>query len=132
MAVVLTMAVVLALAPQRRVLDAAPQSPFAAGPHASHHSTDANFRAWPALNDVATRHAVNAGRRHRLHLGANNGGADPTLDLFSGGTLMDRFALALAARKAVDRKVVLLRRAAVPQLSPQQFRPLPPFVLGIL
>ena len=104
----LTMLVLALSPPQRRVLvpDDRPQSPFAAGHHASHLSTDAAFRAWPALNDVATRHAVNAGRRYRLHLKADDGaaGSDPTLELFSGGSLMDRFALALAARKAIDRK----------------------------
>lgn len=67
---------------------------------------DANFRAYPALNDDATRMAVNAGRRHRLHLKDTDGSeeVDPTVELFSDGSLMSRFALALAARKAVDRK----------------------------
>ena len=93
-------------APQRRTADGGP-SPFAAGLHAAHAAADARFRAWPALNDEATRHAVNAGRRYRLHLreeGGTAAGGDPTAALFSGGTLMGRFGLALAARRAVDRK----------------------------
>ena len=60
----------------------------------------ATFRAWPALNDEGTRKAVNAGRRFRLHLqnasAAEASGGDPTLELFQGDTLMNRFALALA------------------------------------
>ena len=60
----------------------------------------ATFRAWPALNDEGTRKAVNAGRRFRLHLqnasAAEASGGDPTLELFQGETLMNRFALALA------------------------------------
>ena len=60
----------------------------------------ASFRAWPALNDEATRKAVNAGRRFRLHLQnasvAEASGGDPTLELFQADTLMNRFALALA------------------------------------
>ena len=55
----------------------------------------ATFRAWPALNDEATRMAVNAGRRFRLHL-ANETRDDPTYALFEGDALMNRFALALA------------------------------------
>ena len=59
------------------------------------------FRAWPALNDEGTRRAVNAGRRFRLHLQNASAaelalGGDPTLELFQGDTLMNRFALALA------------------------------------
>ena len=78
--------------PQRRVFAQAatmlpPESP-------------ASFRAWPALNDEATRKAVNAGRRFRLHLqnasAAEASGGDPTLELFQADTLMNRFALALA------------------------------------
>ena len=48
---------------------------------------DANFRAYPALNDDATRMAVNAGRRHRLHLKDTDGSeeVDPTVELFSDG-----------------------------------------------
>ena len=63
----------------------------------------ATFRAWPALNDEATRMAVNAGRRFRLHL-ANETPADPTYALFEGDALMNRFALALARRRSIDRK----------------------------
>ena len=63
----------------------------------------ATFRAWPALNDENTRRSVNAGRRFRLHL-QNSSTEDPTLELFQGDTLMNRFALALARRKAIDRK----------------------------
>ena len=55
----------------------------------------ATFRAWPALNDEATRMAVNAGRRFRLHL-ANETQDEPTYALFEGDALMNRFALALA------------------------------------
>ena len=55
----------------------------------------ATFRAWPALNEEATRMAVNAGRRFRLHL-ANETRDDPTYALFEGDALMNRFALALA------------------------------------
>ena len=64
----------------------------------------ATFRAWPALNDEGTRKAVNAGRRFRLHLQNASAAEDPTLELFQGDSLMNRFALALARRKAVDRK----------------------------
>ena len=71
------------------------------GTHAA-ASDDTAFRAWTALNDVTMRHAVNAGRRHRLHLSGEPD--DPTMELFGGGTLMDRFALALARRRCVDRK----------------------------
>ena len=52
------------------------------------------------MNDEGTRKAVNAGRRFRLHLqnasAAEALGGDPTLELFQGDTLMNRFALALA------------------------------------
>ena len=49
--------------------------------------------------------AVNAGRRYRLHLLSNSSATvDPTRELFSGETLMSRFAMALAQRKALDRK----------------------------
>ena len=58
----------------------------------------ASFKAWPALNSEETRFAVNAGRRHRLHLD------EPTRELFRSDTLLGRFGLALAERKAVDRK----------------------------
>ena len=61
--------------------------------------SDASFKAWPALNDEATRRAVNAGRRHRLHLD------DATLALLDErDSLLAKFARALAVRKAVDRK----------------------------
>lgn len=63
--------------------------------------SDANFRAFPALNNATLRMAMNAGRRHRLHLEDDG----HTLEFFSKqNALMDRFALALARRKAVDRK----------------------------
>ena len=63
------------------------------------------FRAWPALNDDDIRLAVNAGRRFRLHLQDDDPSApDPTLELFQGDSLMNRFARALAAKKAIDRK----------------------------
>ena len=84
-------------APQRRTTSNAPlRSVFV------QHATNmppaqppATFRAWPALNDEATRMAVNAGRRFRLHL-ANETRDDPTYALFEGDALMNRFALALA------------------------------------
>jgi hypothetical protein len=89
----------------------APVNPFlpTAAVRASAQVTDASFRAYPALNDEIKRMAVNAGRRHRLHLvdtaGANGDQVvDPTSELLSDGSLMSRFGLALAARKAVDRK----------------------------
>lgn len=97
----------LAVAPQRRISTvSAPYISTAAGPITLPMQADAAFRAWPALNDEATRRSVNAGRRYRLHLreDALDADADPTLSLFSGDTLMGRFALALAQRKAVDRK----------------------------
>ena len=92
-------------APQRRTTSNAPlRSVFV------QHATNmppaqppATFRAWPALNDEATRMAVNAGRRFRLHL-ANETRDDPTYALFEGDALMNRFALALARRRSIDRK----------------------------
>ena len=91
-----TRATLLAMAavtpPARRVLQ-----PLAAGPLAV---ADASFRAWPALNSEATRHAVNAGRRHRLHL-QDAVGPDPTRELFAGDALMARFGRALAERRAL-------------------------------
>ena len=81
-----------ALPPQRRV--------FAQAATMLPPEAPASFRAWPALNDEATRKAVNAGRRFRLHLqnasAAEASGGDPTLELFQADTLMNRFALALA------------------------------------
>ena len=47
--------------------------------------------------------SVNAGRRYRLHL-QDDGQADPTLLLLQGDSLMNKFALALARRRAIDRK----------------------------
>jgi hypothetical protein len=90
--------------PQRLSVESNPINPFlpTAAVSASAQVTDAAFRAYPALNDEATRMAVNAGRRHRLHL--VDAAEDPTLDLLSDGSLMSRFGLALASRKAVDRK----------------------------
>lgn len=64
---------------------------------------EATFRAWPALNDDTMRCAVNAGRRYRLHL-QDDGREDPTLLLLQGDSLMNKFALALAQRRAIDRK----------------------------
>lgn len=87
--------------PARRVLESAGQ-PLATGPLAV---ADASFRAWPALNDEATRYAVNAGRRHRLHLQPEDAtGPDPTRELFAGDALMARFGRGLAERRAIDRK----------------------------
>ena len=96
--------------PRRRVVDRAPPTPLPVSPFLpTNPPVDAGFKAWPALNDEATRRAVNAGRRHRLHLQngvdeSGSGEVDPTLELFRGDSLMCRFALALAARKAIDRK----------------------------
>jgi hypothetical protein len=109
----------LGLAPQRRVQERVQQA--AASPAASALSTatpfvqaasnglppkvDATFRAWPALNNETTRRAVNAGRRFRLHLlEVESGFEDPTRNLFLGDALMSRFAMALAEKKAIDRK----------------------------
>ena len=95
--------------PARRVMErtrSLPVNPFlptASGSLAA--QADAKYRAWPALNDPETRMAVNAGRRYRLHLLSNSSATvDPTRELFSGETLMSRFAMALAQRKALDRK----------------------------
>ena len=64
---------------------------------------DPNHSSKPKPNpnpNEGTRKAVNAGRRFRLHLqnasAAEASGGDPTLELFQGDTLMNRFALALA------------------------------------
>ena len=64
---------------------------------------DPNHSSKPKPNpnpNEGTRKAVNAGRRFRLHLqnasAAEASGGDPTLELFQGETLMNRFALALA------------------------------------
>jgi hypothetical protein len=65
---------------------------------------EVTFKAWPALNDDDIRLAVNAGRRFRLHLHGDPNIPDPTLELFHGDSLMNRFARALAAKKAIDRK----------------------------
>jgi hypothetical protein len=92
-----------AVAPQRRV-----QQTDAPVHSESWRNADASFRAWPALNDEATRRSVNAGRRYRLHLQPSDvmadGDIDSTLALFAGDSIMARFALALAARKCIDRK----------------------------
>ena len=58
----------IALRPSPPVRRVAP-SPFTAGTHAAHHTADAKFRAWPALNNETTRHAVNAGYPHGLNPG---------------------------------------------------------------
>ena len=83
------------VAPQPSVQSASSSQLFA--------TKDATFRAWPALNDEATRVKLNAGRRFRLHLQEDNDD-DPTLKLFEADTLMNRFGMALARRKAIDRK----------------------------
>ena len=64
---------------------------------------DPNHSSKPKPNpnpNEGTSKAVNAGRRFRLHLqnasAAEASGGDPTLELFQGETLMNRFALALA------------------------------------
>ena len=104
-----TMACMLALAPLRppprrvveqSVISVNPFLPTASGSLAV--QADAKFRAWPALNDPETRMAVNAGRRHRLHLSTD--AICPTRALFAGESIMSRFAIALAERKALDRK----------------------------
>ena len=81
-------------------LQAPPRRVFAQAATMLPPEAPASFRAWPALNDEATRKAVNAGRRFRLHLqnasAAEASGGDPTLELFQADTLMNRFALALA------------------------------------
>ena len=68
-------------------------------------SSDAAFKAWPALNNETTRRIVNAGRRFRLHLDTNASRVvDPTVELFHGDSLMSRFAMAVATRRCIDRK----------------------------
>ena len=101
----------LALAPQRRTPTRAPTNamrpviPFVqTASNTLPQKADATFRAWPALNNESTRLAVNAGRRYRLHLLSTDIAEDPTRTLFHGDNLMNRFARALAERKAVDRK----------------------------
>ena len=68
------------VAPQPSVQSASSSQLFA--------KKDATFRAWPALNDETTRLAVNAGRRHRLHV--TSSADDPTRALFEGDSLMAR------------------------------------------
>ena len=97
------LAVATALPPARRVPVQVPRS--GSSSTAALEYADANFRAWPALNDEKIRRAVNAGQRYRLHLLDNASMPDPTLELFSHDkSLMSRFGLALAAKRAVDRK----------------------------
>jgi hypothetical protein len=69
---------------------------------------DEPFRAWPALNDETLAAAVGVSRRTRLMLPSHADYApDPPrpLDtLIAGDELKERFARALASRRAVDRK----------------------------
>ena len=80
----------------------APALPLTTEPdpnHSSNPNPNPNPIPHPNRNE-GTRKAVNAGRRFRLHLqnasAAEASGGDPTLELFQGDTLMNRFALALA------------------------------------
>jgi hypothetical protein len=103
MATMLLLSALAVAPPARRVAPPAPVNPFLPTAASSLAvQADANFRAWPALNDAATRMAINAGKRYRLHLPPADD--DPTRELFAGDSLMCRFSVALAKRKALDRK----------------------------
>ena len=66
---------------------------------------DEPFRAWPALNDETLAAAVGVSRRTRLMLPSSADDSPRPLDtLITGDELKERFARALASRRAVDRK----------------------------
>ena len=68
---------------------------------------DEPFRAWPALNDETLAAAVGVSRRTRLMVPSSTDSDQtprPLDTLIAGDELKERFARALASRRAVDRK----------------------------
>ena len=73
-------------------------------PYAPRAPAEPRFRAWPALNQPHHLRAVRPGARSRLALDDSASGRALAALFGDADTLQARFARALAARKALDRK----------------------------